>query len=157
MTLAIPLKTFDARQKSIFRAFVAKNWDGEATSKQASTSAVGLTPEGWRLVTGSLRGPEALIVTMLHLVPPYSVQVCICFSHGSHLQLWLTDEMTPLKPADGCLAPGVIFTLLFLVSVPVSFPSWPLASLRLSPSVKNFDRKGNLTLGEGGSRGGGGS
>lgn len=101
------------------------------------------TPEGWsRKVTAWMRRPEALTVTTLQLVLS-SVQACI--SRRPLLQLWLTDEMTSLKPADGCLAPGVILSLLFLVSVPVSLLNWPLACLLLSPSVKKFDRKGNLT------------
>lgn len=53
------------------------------------------------------------------------------FSRRPLLQLWLTDEMTSLKPADGCLAPGVILSLSFLVSVPVSLLNWPLACLAL--------------------------
>lgn len=50
--------------------------------------------------------------------------------------------MTLLEPADGRLAPEVLLSSLLLSSL----LRWPPACLLLSLSLKNFDRKGNLTL-----------
>lgn len=57
--------------------------------------------------------------------------------------------MTPLKSADGCLAPEVLL-LLFLSSIPVSlFRRPPSLPALISPSEGLWQKKGNLTLGMG--------
>lgn len=59
----------------------------------------------------------------------------------------MIDEMAPLKSADGCLASEVLVSSLFLFYIPVSLLKRPRqVRLLLSLSVKDFDRKGNLTL-----------